>query len=134
MQFVPKRWKTLQHSTRFTRKPKFYIKQSYYLGLWLVCTANRLYIVNAKNKGVPLSLEGAKGERNYSSYSFLTLTLDGSEWSVSRPGRALLQGKIWTQRLEEKSIASSGDRTPVLQSLDRQYTDQPISAPTLNTI
>jgi hypothetical protein len=28
---------------------------------------------------------GAMGERRYSSYSFLTLELDGGEWSVSRP-------------------------------------------------
>jgi hypothetical protein len=32
-------------------------------------------------------------ERRYSSYSFLALTLDGGEWSASRPGRALLWGK-----------------------------------------
>jgi hypothetical protein len=32
---------------------------------------------------------GAWGERRYSSYSFLTSALDGSEWSASRPGRAL---------------------------------------------
>jgi hypothetical protein len=29
------------------------------------------------------------GGRRYSSYSFLTSALDGSEWSASRPGRAL---------------------------------------------
>jgi hypothetical protein len=32
--------------------------------------------------------------RTYSSYSFLTSTLDGGEWSTSRPGRALPRG-IW---------------------------------------
>jgi hypothetical protein len=32
---------------------------------------------------------GAWGEWRYSSYSFLTSALDGSEWSASRPGRAL---------------------------------------------
>jgi hypothetical protein len=32
---------------------------------------------------------GDKGERKYSSYSFLTSALDGSEWSASLPGRAL---------------------------------------------
>jgi hypothetical protein len=36
---------------------------------------------------------GDKGERNYSSYSFLTSALDGSEWSASLPGRALPPGK-----------------------------------------
>jgi hypothetical protein len=73
--------------------------------------------------------EGAWGERRYSSYSFLSSALDGSEWSVSRLGRALPPGKgppvpivqeagwapepVWTQGLEEKSSASVGDRTPV---------------------
>jgi hypothetical protein len=31
---------------------------------------------------------------------------------------------IWTQRLEEKSSASVGDRTPVFQSVVRHYTDR----------
>jgi hypothetical protein len=33
------------------------------------------------------------GERRYSSYSFTTSALDGGEWSASRPGRVLPQGK-----------------------------------------
>jgi hypothetical protein len=65
----------------------------------------------------------------YSSYSFTTSALDGGEWSASRPGRALPPGKVspvpivqeagwapepvWTQRLEEKSLASAGDRTSI---------------------
>jgi hypothetical protein len=36
---------------------------------------------------------GVWGERRYSFYSFLTSTLDGGEWSASRPGRALPSGK-----------------------------------------
>jgi hypothetical protein len=36
---------------------------------------------------------GTWGERRYSSYLFLTSALVGGEWSVSRPGRALPQGK-----------------------------------------
>jgi hypothetical protein len=83
--------------------------------------------------------EGDLGERRYSSYSFLTSALDGGEWSGSNPGRALPPGKgapvltvqeagwapepVWTQRLEEKSSASVGDRTPVVQSVVRHYTD-----------
>jgi hypothetical protein len=78
-------------------------------------------------------------ERRYSSYSFLTSALDGGEWSVSRPGRALHSGKgpplpivqeagwdpepVWMQRLEEKSSGFVGDRTPVVQSVVRYYTD-----------
>jgi hypothetical protein len=59
-------------------------------------------------------------ERRYSTCSFSTSALDGGEWSVSRPGRALPPGKgppvpiaqeagwdpepVWIQRLEEKSV------------------------------
>jgi hypothetical protein len=62
-----------------------------------------------------------------SSYSFTTSTLDGGEWSASCPGCAFPPGKgpplpigqeagwapepVWTQRLEEKSSASAGDRS-----------------------
>jgi hypothetical protein len=79
------------------------------------------------------------GERRYSSYSYLTSALDGSEWSASRPGHALPPGKgppvpivqeagwapepVWTQGLEEKSSALVGDRNPVVQPVVRHYTD-----------
>jgi hypothetical protein len=83
-----------------------------------------------KGKAVPLhAMGGAWGERRYSSYSFSTSTLDVGEWSASRPGRAFTPGKgapvpivqeagwapepVWTQRLEEKSFAPAGDRTPI---------------------
>jgi hypothetical protein len=36
---------------------------------------------------------GAKGERNYSSNSFLTLALHGGEWLVSHFGHVLPPGK-----------------------------------------
>jgi hypothetical protein len=71
-------------------------------------------------------------ERTYSSYSFSTSALDGGEWSVSRPGHALAPGKgppvpivqeagwapepVWTQRLEEKSFVSPGDRNLIARS------------------
>jgi hypothetical protein len=104
-----------------------------------------------KSKDVPLHAmkahEGAWGERRYSSYSFSTSALEGGEWSASRPGRALPPGKgppvpivqeagwdpepVWTQRLEEKSSASVGDRTPVVQSVVRHYTDWATAAPML---
>jgi hypothetical protein len=70
----------------------------------------------------------------YSSYSFMTSALDGGEWSALRPGRALPPGKgppvpigqeagwapepVWTQRLEEKSFTSTGDRTSIARSSD----------------
>jgi hypothetical protein len=67
------------------------------------------------------------------------------EWSASRPSRALPPGKgppvlivqeagwtpepVWTQRLEEKSSTFVGDRTPVVQSVIRHYTDRATAAP-----
>jgi hypothetical protein len=36
---------------------------------------------------------GAKEEKRYSSYSFLTSALDGDECSAARPGSVLLSGK-----------------------------------------
>jgi hypothetical protein len=84
------------------------------------------------------------GEWRYSSYSFFNSALDGGEWSAPRPGRALPWGKD-TQypldrrlggpqsrsghRLEEKSLASAWDRTPVVQSVLRHYTDLATPAP-----
>jgi hypothetical protein len=85
------------------------------------------------------------GERRHSSYSFLTLALDGGEWSASHPGSVLPWEKdppipteqeagwapepVWMQRLEEKSSASVGDQTPVIQSIVRHYTDWATPAP-----
>jgi hypothetical protein len=43
-------------------------------------------------KAVPLHAMEALGGEECSSYSFSTSTLDGGEWSVSRPGRALAPG------------------------------------------
>jgi hypothetical protein len=99
-----------------------------------------LTLMKEKGKAVPLhAMEAPGGDRRYSSSSFLTSALYGGEWSASRPGRALPPGKeppvpigqeagwvpepVWTQRLEEKSSASVGDRTPVVQSVVRHYTD-----------
>jgi hypothetical protein len=75
----------------------------------------------------------ALGEEGYGSYSFTTLALDGGEWSATRPGRALppvpivqeagwTPEPIWTMRLEEKSFAPAGDRTPIIQAVVRHYT------------
>jgi hypothetical protein len=103
-------------------------------------TEGRNFDTSKKGKAVPLrSIEAHLGDRRYSSYSFLSLALEGGEWSASRPGRALPPGKeppvptvqeagwapepVWTQRLEERSRASVGDRTPAVQSVIRHYTD-----------
>jgi hypothetical protein len=61
----------------------------------------------------------------YSSYSFTTSALDGSEWSASRPDRALPLGigppvptgleaglapePVWPQMLDEKYFAFARD-------------------------
>jgi hypothetical protein len=79
---------------------------------------------------------GAKGER-HSSYSFLNSVLDGGEWSASRPGRVLPRertpGTHWIggwvglraglDTGQIKPFASTGDRTPVVQSVVRHHTD-----------
>jgi hypothetical protein len=111
-----------------------------------VCTiltsinANTAGNYKGKGKMVPLrSIEAHLGDRRYSFCSFLTSAPEGGEWSASRPGRALPPGKeppvptvqeagwapepVWTQRLEEKSSASVGDRTPTVQPVIRHYTD-----------
>jgi hypothetical protein len=79
-------------------------------------------------------MEALGGRGGIAPNHFLTSPLDGGEWSASRPGRALppvpivqeagwAPEPIWTQRLEEKSSAFVGDRTPVVQSVVSHYTD-----------
>jgi hypothetical protein len=46
-----------------------------------------------KDKAVSLHIIETQGKRMYSSYSFMTLALDGGEWSASRPGCTLALGK-----------------------------------------
>jgi hypothetical protein len=74
----------------------------------------------------------------YSSYSLLTSVLDGGEWSVSRPGRALAPGKrppvllyrrlgglragLDTEARVKNHFASAVDRTPIARS-SSPYTD-----------
>jgi hypothetical protein len=85
-----------------------------------------------------------QGAQELSSYSFLILTLDGGEWSASCPPlRFNSKGKTsstrWTggwvglraglDRIEEKSFASDRDRTPVVQSVVRHYTDWATPSP-----
>jgi hypothetical protein len=84
-------------------------------------------------------MEALGGGGRYSSESFLTSALDGGEWSVSGPGRALSPGKglpvpigydagwaselVWTQRLQEIFFAYAGDRTSIVRSVVRLYSD-----------
>jgi hypothetical protein len=78
-----------------------------------------------------------QGGEEYSSYSFLTLALDGvsGQWQI--PAALYPRGKtpdvnwivgwasklFWTKRLKEKLFASAGDRTPVVQNVVRHYSD-----------
>jgi hypothetical protein len=50
------------------------------------------YPLDIKTKEVPEHTTEAQGRR-CSSYSFMTSALDGGEWSVSLPGRALPPGE-----------------------------------------
>jgi hypothetical protein len=57
-----------------------------------IITSKHITVVNIVKLKVKLSHyhhAGDKRERKYSSYSFLTLALDGGEWSVTRTNRAL---------------------------------------------
>jgi hypothetical protein len=72
-------------------------------------------------------------------YSFLCLTLDGSEWSVSRPGHVLPSGKgpaypmvkvlggpqraSLVTKVRRRIFGPAQDQTLVFQSVVRYYTD-----------
>jgi hypothetical protein len=91
------------------------------------------------SKAVPLCHAGAKVERSCSSYSSLTSTLDGVSCECQAPGRGhtVSTGQeagwaselVWRHKLEEKSFASAGDRTHVVQSVVRHYTAWATPAP-----
>jgi hypothetical protein len=93
-------------------------------------------------------------ERRYSSYSFLTLALDGVEWSASPPGRALSRGNArplgthctggWVglragldTEVRGKILCpcrgSNPDR-PVVQSVVRHCTDWANPAPNIGLV
>jgi hypothetical protein len=93
---------------------------------------HKIYIyIYMKAKAVPLHATKALGAggRRHSTYSFSTSGLYGGEWSASRSGRALAPGTkppvptvqeagcatepVWTERLEEESFTSAGDRTSI---------------------
>jgi hypothetical protein len=85
---------------------------------------------------LPLCKIWAKSE----SYNLPGLLISGGEWLASHPDRALplvptVQETGWAseliriQRPEEKSFASVGDRTPLVQSVARHYTEWTTPAP-----
>jgi hypothetical protein len=83
-----------------------------------------LQMSSLKAKAVPVHTRRRLEQRNYSSYSFSTSTLDVGEWSASRPGRSLTPGKglpvlivqeagwapepLWIQRLEKNPLPLPG--------------------------
>jgi hypothetical protein len=99
------------------------------LKMYDACVNVCMYVYKKLSRYTPHS---RLGERRYNSYSFPTSALDDGEWSASRPGRALPPGKgppvrivqeagwasepVWIQRLQEKSSAPAGDRTPIARS------------------
>jgi hypothetical protein len=89
------------------------------------------------------------GERRYSSCSFLTSALDGVSGQHHALAALYPRGKdprypLYRRlggpqsrsghRLEEKSSAFVGDRTPVVQSVVRHYTDWATPAPKKTTL
>jgi hypothetical protein len=105
-------------------------------------TVTRLSDLHHPNKAKAVPLHATKalgGERRYSSYSFSTSTLDGGEWSASRPGLALALGTLipgkggWVGPRAGLDTEARGkilclcrgsnlDR-PVVQPVARHYTD-----------
>jgi hypothetical protein len=84
--------------------------------------------VKVKGKAVPLhAMEALGGRGGIAPTHSRPRALDGGEWSASLPGSALTpvpivqeagwtSEPVWTQRLEEKSFAPAGDRTPIARS------------------
>jgi hypothetical protein len=111
----------------------------------LFLDTNLVMVWKNQSKTVPLCHAGAKGESKHSTYSFLTLALDGvSNQHLTpatlyplRKGPPVPTGKkagwvselVWTQMSEERFFASAGDRTLVIQSVVKYYTDWATTPP-----
>jgi hypothetical protein len=86
-------------------------------------TLNSCWVFKAKQSSTATCHGGAWGERRYSSYSFLTLALDGGEWSASRSGHALPWGKDPRYPLYRRLGG------PQSQSGHRDYRKNPLPLP-----
>jgi hypothetical protein len=115
-------WSILQFSNRFVSKNYIHIhvlansfcftRSVCMKHLFLILTKNLLSFSNVfslcprgikvESKAVSLYHSGAKGDRRYSSYLFLTSALDGDEWSASHSSRALPRGKDSTHPLDRR--------------------------------
>jgi hypothetical protein len=118
---------------------------------WLTLFKEIIYVYTEnhtkQSKAVPLHAKVALGGRGGIASTHSWPWLDGGEWSASRLGRALSPGKgpplpivqeagwasesVWTHKLEEKSFAPAGDRTPIARSSspysDTILTELPVS-------
>jgi hypothetical protein len=99
----------------------------------------RVQSIRKINKAVLLSSCRRQGGEEYSSYSILISALERVKVVSITPqphftpgkGTSVLTGQeagwaselVWTQKLEEKSFFPARDRTPVVQSAVRHYTD-----------
>jgi hypothetical protein len=118
----------------------FYFKLIFFIEILPKLQLNELSLSRTKAKSVPLHAVEALGGGGwkYSSYSYLTSALNGSEWTASRPGRTLAPGNgppvpivqmvgwtpepVWTQRLEENSFRlgqRSNLNRPIVQPVAR---------------
>jgi hypothetical protein len=73
-----------------------------------------------------LTLEGVSDQRHSPAALYPKERTPATHW-IGAWGRA--SQLAWTQRLQEKSFAYAGDRTPVVQTLVRHYTDWAPPAP-----
>jgi hypothetical protein len=61
--------------------------------VWLILRLQTNKIIKYKESSPATPCSG-QGERGNSTYSFLTLALDGGEWSASRLGLAVPPGRV----------------------------------------
>jgi hypothetical protein len=110
--------------------------------MFCIVHVTHLVTVHVKQSSPTTHLRRLKGERRYSSYSFLTSALDGGELSASRPGRALSTDKgppvpivqeagwapepVWTQRLEKNLLP--------LSEIKPRSPGRPVSSQTLHCL
>jgi hypothetical protein len=123
-------------------KPQGYIWSQFTEIIWQFTKTPINFLLKTSLSSPTTHLWRHRGERKYSSYPFLTSALDSGEWSVSRPGRAVVLGRgplvptvqrlggvpelVWTQRLQEKSFRlchGSKLNRPVIQPIARHYAD-----------
>jgi hypothetical protein len=127
----PHHWCNFSKPVRMNLEPNLRCDRFESLSRWILAGKEHAYI-NAFFCSPATRHGGTWGERSYSSYSFSTSALDGVSGQRHAPAALLPPGKgppvpivqeagwapqpVWTQRLEEKSFAPAGDRTPIARS------------------